>query len=66
MVKGQGIYAFVTLVEGVPYSEELHWGFCSTGQNTLGTGFAKDEKRKDNEENPEKDCFKAIRRAWRY
>lgn len=22
-VKGQGIYAFVTLVEGVPYSEEL-------------------------------------------
>lgn len=22
-VKGQGIYAFVTLAEGVPYSEEL-------------------------------------------
>lgn len=22
-VKGQGIYAFVTLVDGVPYSEEL-------------------------------------------
>ncbi|KAG6383380.1 hypothetical protein SASPL_156864 [Salvia splendens] len=55
-VKGQGIYAFVTLVEGVPYSDDLrkslimtvrqqdvesYWSLCSSGQNPLGPGLPK-------------------------
>ncbi|KAG8501880.1 hypothetical protein CXB51_004722 [Gossypium anomalum] len=42
-VKGQGIYAFVTLVEGVPYSEELRKSLILTVRNQIGA-FAEPDK----------------------
>ncbi|KAI4348418.1 hypothetical protein L6164_009144 [Bauhinia variegata] len=35
-VKGQGIYAFVTLVDGVPYSEELRKSLILAVRNQIG------------------------------
>ncbi|GAB4847397.1 Acetyl-coenzyme A synthetase, cytoplasmic [Ancistrocladus abbreviatus] len=35
-VKGQGIYAFVTLVDGIPYSEELRKSLVQTVRNQIG------------------------------
>ncbi|KAF2323020.1 hypothetical protein GH714_032791 [Hevea brasiliensis] len=70
-VKGQGIYAFVTLVDGVPYSEELRKSLILTVRNqiehllhlTKSTGLLafQDTEWKDNEEDSEKDCFQAVR-----
>ena len=37
-VKGQGIYAFVTLVDGVPYSEELRKSLILTVRNQVCLG----------------------------
>jgi acetyl-CoA synthetase len=34
-VKGQGIYAFVTLVDGVPYSEELRKSLIAKVRNQV-------------------------------
>jgi acetyl-CoA synthetase len=34
-VKGQGIYAFVTLVDGVPYSDELRKSLIMTVRNQV-------------------------------
>ncbi|PKA56933.1 Acetate--CoA ligase ACS, chloroplastic/glyoxysomal [Apostasia shenzhenica] len=42
-VKGQGIYAFVTLVEGVPYSEELRKCLILTVRNQIGAFAAPDK-----------------------
>ncbi|KAL2552652.1 Acetyl-coenzyme A synthetase [Forsythia ovata] len=42
-VKGQGIYAFVTLVEGVQYSEDLRKNLVSTVRKQIGA-FAAPEK----------------------
>ncbi|PPD98548.1 hypothetical protein GOBAR_DD04457 [Gossypium barbadense] len=42
-VKGQGIYAFVTLVEGVPYSEELRKSLILTVRNQIGAFAAPDK-----------------------
>ncbi|KAM0936052.1 putative acetate--CoA ligase [Dioscorea sansibarensis] len=42
-VKGQGIYAFVTLVEGVPYSEELRKSLIRTVRNQIGAFAAPDK-----------------------
>ncbi|KAJ4790845.1 Acetyl-coenzyme A synthetase [Rhynchospora pubera] len=42
-VKGQGIYAFVTLVEGVPYSEELRKSLTLTVRNQIGAFAAPDK-----------------------
>nr|XP_010942302.1 acetyl-coenzyme A synthetase, chloroplastic/glyoxysomal [Elaeis guineensis] len=42
-VKGQGIYAFVTLVEGVPYSEELQKSLILTVRNQIGAFAAPDK-----------------------
>ncbi|KAL6003606.1 Acetyl-coenzyme A synthetase, cytoplasmic [Asimina triloba] len=41
-VKGQGIYAFVTLVEGVPYSEELKKSLILTVRKQIGAFAAPD------------------------
>lgn len=37
-MKGQGIYAFVTLVDGVPYSEELRKSLILTVRNQVCLG----------------------------
>jgi acetyl-CoA synthetase len=42
-VKGQGIYAFVTLVEGVPYSEELRKSLILTVRQQIGAFAAPDK-----------------------
>ncbi|KAK2968839.1 hypothetical protein RJ640_028232 [Escallonia rubra] len=42
-VKGQGIYAFVTLVEGVPYSEELRRSLVLAVRNQIGAFAAPDK-----------------------
>ncbi|KAL6994556.1 Acetyl-coenzyme A synthetase, cytoplasmic [Sarracenia purpurea var. burkii] len=42
-VKGQGIYAFVTLVDGVPYSEELRKTLIFTVRNQIGAFAAPDK-----------------------
>ncbi|GLU06594.1 hypothetical protein SLE2022_236150 [Rubroshorea leprosula] len=42
-VKGQGIYAFVTLVEGVPYSEELRKSLIMTVRKQIGAFAAPDK-----------------------
>ncbi|CAB4275546.1 unnamed protein product [Prunus armeniaca] len=42
-VKGQGIYAFVTLVEGVPYSEELRKGLILNVRKQIGAFAAPDK-----------------------
>ncbi|KAF8390793.1 hypothetical protein HHK36_025321 [Tetracentron sinense] len=42
-VKGQGIYAFVTLVEGVPYSEELRKSLVLSVRNQIGAFAAPDK-----------------------
>ncbi|KAK4483253.1 hypothetical protein RD792_010437 [Penstemon davidsonii] len=41
-VKGQGIYAFVTLVEGVPYSEDLRKSLILTVRKQIGAFAAPD------------------------
>ncbi|KAF5958593.1 hypothetical protein HYC85_005818 [Camellia sinensis] len=41
-VKGQGIYAFVTLIEGVDYSEELRKSLKLTVRNQIGAFAAPD------------------------
>ncbi|KAF9669426.1 hypothetical protein SADUNF_Sadunf14G0106400 [Salix dunnii] len=42
-VKGQGIYAFVTLVEGEPYSEELRKSLTFTVRKQIGAFAAPDK-----------------------
>ncbi|KAG9447374.1 hypothetical protein H6P81_013502 [Aristolochia fimbriata] len=42
-VKGQGIYAFVTLVEGVPYSEELRKSLILMVRKQIGAFAAPDK-----------------------
>ncbi|KAI8019503.1 hypothetical protein LOK49_LG04G03456 [Camellia lanceoleosa] len=42
-VKGQGIYAFVTLIEGVDYSEELRKSLKLTVRNQIGAFAAPDK-----------------------
>ncbi|VFQ81021.1 unnamed protein product [Cuscuta campestris] len=42
-VKGQGIYAFVTLVDGVPYSEELKKELVLTVRKQIGAFAAPDK-----------------------
>ncbi|KAL6508121.1 Acetyl-coenzyme A synthetase, cytoplasmic [Orobanche hederae] len=42
-VKGQGIYAFVTLVEGVPYSDDLRRGLILTVRKQIGAFAAPDK-----------------------
>ncbi|CAI0555760.1 unnamed protein product [Linum tenue] len=42
VVKGQGIYAFVTLVDGIPYSEELRRNLITTVRNQIGPFAAPD------------------------
>ncbi|XP_026385761.1 acetyl-coenzyme A synthetase, chloroplastic/glyoxysomal-like [Papaver somniferum] len=42
-VKGQGIYAFVTLVEGVPYSEELKKSLTLAVRKQIGAFAAPDK-----------------------
>ncbi|KAL9241840.1 hypothetical protein vseg_015903 [Gypsophila vaccaria] len=42
-VKGQGIYAFVTLVEGVPYSEELRKSLIMSVRQQIGAFAAPDK-----------------------
>lgn len=42
-VKGQGIYAFVTLVDGVPYSEELRKSLILAVRNQIGAFAAPDK-----------------------
>ncbi|KAJ7976333.1 Acetyl-coenzyme A synthetase [Quillaja saponaria] len=42
-VKGQGIYAFVTLVDGVPYSEELRKSLIAIVRNQIGAFAAPDK-----------------------
>ncbi|XP_039125013.1 acetyl-coenzyme A synthetase, chloroplastic/glyoxysomal [Dioscorea cayenensis subsp. rotundata] len=42
-VKGQGIYAFVTLIEGVSYSEELRKSLILTVRNQIGAFAAPDK-----------------------
>ncbi|KAI3700002.1 hypothetical protein L2E82_44614 [Cichorium intybus] len=41
-VKGQGIYAFVTLVEGVPYSEDLRKSLVNVVRTQIGAFAAPD------------------------
>ncbi|KAL4567967.1 hypothetical protein LXL04_023564 [Taraxacum kok-saghyz] len=41
-VKGQGIYAFVTLVDGVPYSEDLRESLVLVVRNQIGAFAAPD------------------------
>lgn len=43
VVKGQGIYAFVTLVEGVPYSEELRKDLVLAVRKQIGAFAAPDK-----------------------
>lgn len=40
-VKGQGIYAFVTLVDGVPYSEELRKSLILAVRNQVWQYFSR-------------------------
>ncbi|CAN6470453.1 unnamed protein product [Victoria cruziana] len=42
-VKGQGLYAFVTLVDGVPHSEELRKSLIMTVRNQIGAFAAPDK-----------------------
>ncbi|XP_047310361.1 acetyl-coenzyme A synthetase, chloroplastic/glyoxysomal [Impatiens glandulifera] len=42
-VKGQGIYAFVTLVDGIPYSEELRKSLILAVRNQIGAFAAPDK-----------------------
>ncbi|CAM8894227.1 unnamed protein product [Rhodiola kirilowii] len=42
-VKGQGIYAFVTLVDGVPYSEELRKSLVTAVRSQIGAFAAPDK-----------------------
>uniref|UniRef100_A0A1S4AFZ5 Acetyl-coenzyme A synthetase, chloroplastic/glyoxysomal-like n=3 Tax=Nicotiana TaxID=4085 RepID=A0A1S4AFZ5_TOBAC len=42
-VKGQGIYAFVTLAEGVPYSEELRKSLIKVVREKIGAFAAPDK-----------------------
>ncbi|XP_057530829.1 acetyl-coenzyme A synthetase, chloroplastic/glyoxysomal [Amaranthus tricolor] len=42
-VKGQGIYAFVTLIEGVSYSDELRKSLVMTVRNQIGAFAAPDK-----------------------
>ncbi|KAL2925473.1 Acetyl-coenzyme A synthetase chloroplastic/glyoxysomal [Bienertia sinuspersici] len=42
-VKGQGIYAFVTLVEGVPYSEDLRKSLVMAVRSQIGAFAAPDK-----------------------
>ncbi|CAL9058412.1 acetyl-coenzyme A synthetase, chloroplastic/glyoxysomal-like isoform X1 [Musa acuminata AAA Group] len=42
-IKGQGIYAFVTLVEGIPYSEELRKSLVLAVRNQIGAFAAPDK-----------------------
>ncbi|XP_055822429.1 acetyl-coenzyme A synthetase, chloroplastic/glyoxysomal-like isoform X2 [Solanum dulcamara] len=42
-VKGQGIYAFVTLAEGVPYSEELRRSLIKIVRDKIGSFAAPDK-----------------------
>ncbi|KAJ8546482.1 hypothetical protein K7X08_019065 [Anisodus acutangulus] len=42
-VKGQGIYAFVTLVEGVPYSDDLRKSLVMAVRNQIGAFAAPDK-----------------------
>ncbi|KAK1271395.1 hypothetical protein QJS04_geneDACA004212 [Acorus gramineus] len=42
-VKGQGIYAFVTLVDGVPYSQELRKSLVQAVRNQIGAFAAPDK-----------------------
>ncbi|PKI52540.1 hypothetical protein CRG98_027112 [Punica granatum] len=42
-VKGQGIYAFVTLADGVPYSEELRKSLVVTVRKQIGAFAAPDK-----------------------
>ncbi|XP_057541817.1 acetyl-coenzyme A synthetase, chloroplastic/glyoxysomal-like [Amaranthus tricolor] len=42
-VKGQGIYAFVTLVEGVPYSDDLRKSLIMTVRSQIGAFAAPDK-----------------------
>ncbi|XP_049382384.1 acetyl-coenzyme A synthetase, chloroplastic/glyoxysomal-like isoform X1 [Solanum stenotomum] len=42
-VKGQGIYAFVTLVEGVPYSDDLRKSLVMVVRNQIGAFAAPDK-----------------------
>ncbi|GAB4848594.1 Acetyl-coenzyme A synthetase, cytoplasmic [Ancistrocladus abbreviatus] len=42
-VKGQGIYAFVTLVEGIPYSEELRKSLIQAVRKQIGAFAAPDK-----------------------
>ncbi|KAK4392815.1 Acetyl-coenzyme A synthetase, chloroplastic/glyoxysomal [Sesamum angolense] len=42
-VKGQGIYAFVTLVEGVPYSDDLRKSLIMTVRKQIGAFAAPDK-----------------------
>ncbi|KAG8656086.1 hypothetical protein MANES_04G095800v8 [Manihot esculenta] len=42
-VKGQGIYAFVTLVDGVPYSDELRKSLIHKVRNQIGAFAAPDK-----------------------
>ncbi|XP_023527689.1 acetyl-coenzyme A synthetase, chloroplastic/glyoxysomal-like isoform X1 [Cucurbita pepo subsp. pepo] len=42
-VKGQGIYAFVTIVDGVPYSEELRKSLILMVRNQIGAFAAPDK-----------------------
>ncbi|XP_024962724.1 acetyl-coenzyme A synthetase, chloroplastic/glyoxysomal [Cynara cardunculus var. scolymus] len=42
-VKGQGIYAFVTLVEGVPYSQDLRKSLVLVVRNQIGAFAAPDK-----------------------
>ena len=41
-IKGQGIYAYVTLMEGEPYSEELRRELVAAVRNTIGAFAAPD------------------------
>ncbi|THU49714.1 hypothetical protein C4D60_Mb06t12460 [Musa balbisiana] len=42
-VKGQGIYAFVTLVDGIPYSEEVRKSLILAVRNQIGAFAAPDK-----------------------
>ncbi|KAG6479711.1 hypothetical protein ZIOFF_063181 [Zingiber officinale] len=42
-IKGQGIYAFVTLVEGVPFSEEIRKSLILSVRNQIGAFAAPDK-----------------------
>ncbi|KAG0459676.1 hypothetical protein HPP92_022804 [Vanilla planifolia] len=63
-VKGQGIYAFVTLVKGVPFNEELRKELISTVRNQIGS-FAAPEKIHWAPELPKTRSGKIMRRILR-